>query len=84
MRGIFLIGALAGREPERDMRRLHGGIHRRHQLIGHLAQINVAAQCGAEGGDGLGSVVFVAVEAAVNEGLEAAAQRLEGAHRFQR
>ena len=56
------------------MLRLHGLLHHSQQVLANLLQVHFLAQPGAESGDGLLGVVFLAVEAPVYIALDAAAQ----------
>jgi hypothetical protein len=58
------------------MRRLHRFLHHCNQLLAELVEIDFAAQCGAERLERPGGIVLAAVEAAVNDGLDAAAQKI--------
>jgi hypothetical protein len=46
-------------------------------LRSQFAQINLIAQCRAESGQQLFRIILLPVEAAINDGLNALAQRLE-------
>ena len=54
------------------MRRLHALIHYGQQTRGQAFQLNVVAQAGAEGGQGLPRVVRAAIKAPVNGALHPA------------
>jgi len=69
-------------EPRGGRRWLHRLVDHRHQLGRERVQVDLIAQAGAEHLDRVGRIVFAAVEAPVNERLDAAAGRLEqGRHR---
>src|SRR5215216_1450459 len=70
-----------GSKPQRDQAWLCGLVNDRKQLGGEGVKVELVAQTGAEGLDGLGRVVAAAVEAAIHDRLDAAAGRLEqGGH----
>jgi hypothetical protein len=60
-------------QPERDMRRPHRLLDGAHQVLAQLAQVHLAPQRCRKFGQGAGRIVFGAIEAAVDEGLNAAA-----------
>src|SRR5260221_6412454 len=59
------------------MRWLHCFLDDRYQMLAQLIEIDLITQCRAESCESLGSVIFAAVEAAVDEHLDAPAQRVE-------
>ena len=64
-------------QPERDMRGLHRLLHDCHQVLAQRVEVHLTALPGAKRIQCLGGIVFVAIEAAVDNLLQAAAQRLE-------
>ncbi len=52
------------------MRRLHGFLDNRHQVLAERCQVHFLAQMRAEGCDGPGSIILAAVETAGNDGLD--------------
>src|SRR5258707_3309004 len=70
-----LVAALA--KPQRDMRWLHCFVDGRYQMLAQLVEIDLITQCRAESSESLGSVIFAAVEAAVDERLDAPSQWLK-------
>ena len=64
-------------QPERDRSWLHGLLHHRQQLLAHLLQIKRLSQRGAEGSQRLFRIILAAIEAPINDMLEALAERLE-------
>src|SRR5258705_7296060 len=61
-------------EPQAGVGGLEGGVYNFYQVGAQPAQLYLVADRAAEGGDGLGRVVAAAVEAAVYEALDSAAQ----------
>jgi hypothetical protein len=59
------------------MRWLHGFLDDCYQMLAQLSQIHLIAQCRAESCERSGCIILAAVEATVNEHLDAMAQRLE-------
>ena len=55
------------------MRWLHRFLDDRHQLLTQLGEIHLIAEGGAESGEGLGSIILVAIEAVVDDVLDALA-----------
>jgi hypothetical protein len=78
---VFLAGFA---QPQGDMRRLHRLLHHRHQVLTQCCQVHFIAQSGAERFQRAGSIVLAAVEAAINDSLDAMAQRLGEGHDHQR
>ena len=74
---MFFTPSLLWEQPEGDKCRLHGFFDDGEQVSAKLAQIDFAAQGRAEGGQRPGGVILAAIEAAINQRLETAAQRLE-------
>ena len=66
-----------GTQPQGDMGRLHGFLDNPGQVLAQALQVHLMAQRGVESIQGSGCVIFAAIEAAVNQCLEAPAQRLE-------
>src|SRR6266516_8063353 len=64
-------------QPQRDMRGLHRLLHDSQQLIAQLIQVYLLPQGDAESCHRLGGVILAAVEAPVNDPLDALAERLE-------
>src|SRR6266568_1730741 len=64
-------------QPQRDKSRLHRLLHDGQQLLAQLLQVHFLAQGGAESCHRLGSVIFAAIEAPVNDPLDTTAERLE-------
>src|SRR4028118_2226429 len=56
-------GCRLGAQPQGDMLRLYGAPDHPHQAPAQVVQVRLLAQPGAEGLEGLGSVVLPAVEA---------------------
>ena len=59
------------------MGRLHCFLDHRKESLAQLIEVDLIAQRSTEGSYDLRRIIFAAVEAAVNDGLDAAAQRLE-------
>ena len=57
-------------QPEGDLRGLHRLLHNRHEVLTHVLQIYLLAQCGAECGERLLGIIFLAIEAPINERLQ--------------
>ncbi len=66
------------------MHGLHRLLNDRDQVLAQLAQVHLIAQGGTKGLQRLSRIVLAAVEAAVNELLDASAQRLEQGSNRQR
>src|SRR5260221_3437766 len=64
-------------QPERDMRRTHRLLDGAEQVVGQVLQLHLTAQPITEGSERARRVVLPAIEAPVDERLEAAAQRLK-------
>lgn len=64
-------------QPERDVRWLHGLLHDCYQLPVQVIQVHLIAQCRAERCQRAHGVILAAIEAPVNEPLNATAQGLE-------
>src|SRR6266699_3032315 len=56
---------------------LHCFLDDRYQMLAQLVEIDLITQCRAESCESLGSVIFAAVEAAVDERLDAPSQGLK-------
>src|SRR5579863_4623947 len=65
------------RKPERDVARLHRLLHHREQVLAQLRQINLIAKSGAKSSQRFGGIILAAVEAPVDDALDATAQGLE-------
>src|SRR5215207_7432361 len=63
--------------PQRDVSRLHGLPYHSHQILIQRLEVRLVPQLDGEGFQGLPGVVLAAVEAAVNEGLDAPTHRVE-------
>jgi len=72
---VFRSGGAA--QPERDVRRLHCLLHRGLQLFAQLVQVHLLAKRCTEGCHDLGAVILAAIEAPINNALNALAQGLE-------
>src|SRR5229473_3606126 len=59
------------------MARLHRFLDHRYEMLAQLRQINLVAKCGTEGRHRASSVVLAAIEATIDDGLDAMAQGLE-------
>src|SRR5436305_15281423 len=70
--------------PERDMRWLHRLLDHGEQFLHQQVQVHFLAQGAAESCDGLDSVILTAIEATINDPLNAMAQRLEEGSNDQR
>ena len=66
------------------MRGLHRLLNDSQQVLTQLIQVDFLAQGGAEGCHGLSSIVLAAVEAAINDPLDAMTQGLEEGRDYQR
>src|SRR5215212_9992995 len=64
-------------QPERSVLRLHRAPYHSHQLVAQRLEVRLLPQLGAESGQGLRRIVLVAVEAAIDEALDAPPQRVE-------
>src|SRR5713226_3881175 len=64
-------------QPERDMCWLHRLLHHGQQVIVQLVQVHLLAQRGTVGCHDLGGVILAAIEAPINDALNALAQWLE-------
>src|SRR5918998_3453508 len=75
--GAFGLGLRIGTQPQRHKHRLHRLPHYPHHVVPEGVQVRLVAQPGAEGLERPGRVVLAAVEASVDERLDAATQRVE-------
>src|SRR5215210_6483582 len=66
-----------GMQPQRDVGGLHRLPYHSHQILLQRLEVRLVPQLDGEGFQGLPCVVFAAVEAAVDEGLDAAPQGVE-------
>src|SRR5215211_1678832 len=66
-----------GMQPQRDVRGLHRLPYHPHQILLQRLEVRLVPQLDGEGFQGLPGVVLAAVEAAVNEGLDAPTHRVE-------
>ncbi len=66
---VFRAGGLA--QLERDVHWLHGLLHHRYQLLTQGVQVQLIAQCCTNCCQCSGRIIFAAVEAAVDDGLNA-------------
>src|SRR2546421_161934 len=64
-------------QPERDMCRLHRLLYDGQQVFAQLVQVHFVMQGGTESCHRLGGVILAAIEAPVNDPLDATAQGLE-------
>ena len=72
------VGAISGMtfrlaQPERDMGRLHRLVDDGQQVLAYLLQVYFTLQRGAEGRQRLLGIILAAIEAAINEDLDALA-----------
>jgi hypothetical protein len=74
---VILLRGCVWAQPQRDVRRLHGLPHHPHQFVVQRVEVGLLAQLGREGFEGLRCVVLPAVEASVDEALDAASQRVK-------
>lgn len=72
---LFALRSQIGAQPQRYVRGLHSLSHHPRQVIGQGVQVRLVTQSRVEGGERLCGVVLVAVEATVNEALEASSER---------
>src|ERR671910_3397985 len=63
-----------GSQPQGDVGWLHRLPYHTHQVVVEGFQVRLVTQCGGEGFQGLGCIVFPPVEASVYEGLDASPQ----------
>ena len=66
------------------MRGLHRVLHDRDQMLSQLIQVDLIAQRGTECLYDLGRVIFAAVEASINDGLDTMTEWLEQRRNRQR
>ncbi len=63
--------------PQRDMRRLHRLLNDRHQVLAQVLSDPPHCAACAKGGQRASRIILAAIEAAIDEGLDAMAQGLE-------
>src|SRR5579859_3098429 len=75
---------MAGRaHPERDIFRLHRLFDHRQEMLAQLRQVNLVAQRCTECCYRAGSIILTAIEAMIDDGLNAVTQRLEDGRNHQ-
>ena len=63
--------------PQGESCGLHRLLHHSKQLVVQLIQIHLLTKIRTEGGNGSGRVILAAIEAPVDDALQATAQRVE-------
>src|SRR5829696_5540252 len=74
---LLALRSRIGMQPQRDVGGLHRLPYHSHQIHLQRLEVRLVPQLDGEGFQGLPCVVFAAVEAAVDEGLDAAPQGVE-------
>src|SRR5215204_5532247 len=71
---MLALRGCVGAQPQRDVRRLHRLPHYPHQIAAQGVEVSLVPELRREGFQGLPRVVLLAIEPAIYEGLDAAAQ----------